>query len=186
MAPYSYSLELQNGDIFYMTTENESGDLPESGLYSVGIDGGYELVYHINEYFYKYDVTMSSDGKYFAVTPWVNYSEDTVITFYKNGEAQKTYGSSELMRDIKNREYTSSHYFWEESDSRTFDSETNQLSVTTLDGMKYTFDLATGAIIDTADTRKPIMTGIIITAACILISALVFMFYKVKTQNKAK
>lgn len=198
IAPYSYSFELQNGNlIFYMTPsyswyEPAEGEaLIESGLYSKNSDGSLENIYKIGEeYFYEHDLIISSDGMYFAVIPWAD--SDTVITFYKNGEIQKSYTSQELMKDIKNVQHTASHYFWENSEKRSFDDATNELSITTLDKMEYTFDLTSGTVVSTnnkniifGDTGAdveiqgdsngsasvPYITAILISAAIIIVIA---------------
>lgn len=192
VAPYPYVIELGGGSLeFHMTPDENWYELAEgeividSGLYSVNADGSLENIYTVNEYFYDVNMIMSSDGKYFAVIPWADADQDTVITFYKDGKIQKSYGSSELMKDIENREYTASHYFWEKSDKRTFDDSTNLLSVTTLDGMTYTFDITTGEIISAPAEASENRLPAVITGICILAVVLVVVGFFSRSKRKS-
>lgn len=157
IAPYPYSVEFEEyGTIFYMTPENNwdpdvnTSQLPKSGLYKADT---LENIYTMDEYFYETDLYFTSDGMNFAVMTWQVTNEDKGVRFYENGTEQKYYRVTELMKDPSKRSYTAGHYFWKEYQEREdmYDQKNGTISVVTLDGIYYQFDIKTGKILQKED-----------------------------------
>lgn len=164
-APYKpLKVELEDGDkVFYLTPPNvsHSGYLP-SGLY-YNTDPP-EAIYLIDDKYTRNlshgdEVFLSSDGMYFArFTPIAEGGAyDTVLEFYANGVLISDYAVSDLVSDTERlvtKEYdliagAPSTVEWQTGGGQ-FSSENNTLTVKTIDGISYTFDIVTGEIVDEA------------------------------------
>ena len=98
---------------------------------------------------YESQFYFSEDLMCFAFVP--SPTRDVAVEFYRNGNLTRRYEIHELVRDKSMiRQSTSSLWWLEESDpSVTLDPEANSLTLKTIDGLTYTFDLVTGDIVQT-------------------------------------
>ena len=163
--PVPYSIEVEGDKTFYMTprgdvTENQ----PQSGLYRNTIPP--EPIYTVPVYYDYGALILSRDGSCFAGIPWALQGDSPskldgdAISFYNNGALVNRYTVGELLKDVKKARFSASHVAWEEYDKRSFDGATNVLTVKTMDGLVYSFDLATGEII--AVKQEPSPSSIIV------------------------
>ncbi|MCL2140085.1 MAG: hypothetical protein FWH42_00150 [Dehalococcoidia bacterium] len=119
---------------------------------------------------YEGSVLFSEDGMYFVNFPWASNqgigvngfgawdyngeTSGTAILFFDEGLLIKEYQVKDLLMDVSKGGVSVSHIFWEKTQDRTFDSEQNILTVTTLDGIVYRFDISTGELISSSATQS--------------------------------
>ena len=185
--PEPSMIEIENGNkVFYMTPPEYIGDkYPQSGLYYNTSPP--EVIYVINSehsgisYFSPGNVFISDDGMHFAHlpipwhndnVPWNNteswqvgqedFSEytTTVLEFYGKGALVKKYTVSDLVIDNSKLEFSVTMVGWEMGNARSFDSESNTLLIRTVDGNTYTFDITTGAILESDREDSQIITNV--------------------------
>lgn len=188
--PTPYQIEFENGNkIFYMYPTGIAGDdsCLKSGLYhnTDPLENIYliNMYIHMSKYFYQSELIFSKDGIYFAHMPWTlagdtDKPDGTAIEFYKNGRAIKKYAVADLVEDNTKLEYTASHVFWERQDNREFDSENNILSVTTVDGIIYKFDIATGDITSKTNMAQNVST--VMTSTLMVVGVMAAMMFLTK------
>jgi hypothetical protein len=141
-------------------------------------------IYNINEYFYEGTVSFSSDGIYFVnVVGVVPGSFDNLsgvaLSFYANGSLIKSYQVRNLLKDRNKADFSSEGVHWLEK--RSFDQQTNILTVITRDERIFTFDIETGVIIsepsELVNNKSNEMTTL-----CVFIGVLtVFTFLFIRT-----
>jgi len=157
--PAPYSIKLEGDKTFYMTPPGlQTETQPSSGLYHNTIPP--TSIYSTSVFYYENELVLSRDGSCFAGLPWVTISGDgkldgVAVSFYNMGVAVKSYTVADLLADAGKATFSVSHVMWEDRAKRSYDAATNALTVTTLDGSVYVFDLATGAIIDVKRTSPP-------------------------------
>ena len=61
---------------------------------------------------------------------------------------------TDLIKDSKAKHYTASHYFWEVYEKRVYDEKNSTLSILTNDGIRYTFDIKSGEILQTVNEKE--------------------------------
>ena len=172
--PEPTKIELENGSkVFFMTPlEYVSDEYPPTGLY-YNTDPP-DLIYLVTSdhagisYFHKFNVLISDNGMHFVHLPipwhndnvpwnnagsWSTGQEDnneyttTALEFYSSGNLIKKYTVSDLVVDNSALEFSVTMVMWEKG-NRSFDSESNELTIKTVDGISYTFDITTGAILE--------------------------------------
>jgi hypothetical protein len=119
---------------------------PQSGLYKN--DGSLEMIWGID--WYAYDVFIVSDGDY--LIRWADprifgsyHYDELALAFYYQNKEIKTYTVQDLVTRPHKLPHTVSHYTWLKTRALT-NSQT--LFVETLHTEKYTFDIATGTILE--------------------------------------
>jgi len=128
---------------------------PKSGLYAYNIcsdDGSDVLLWSVN--WYSKSVDLSDDGKYLVrYGPWATLNnfgqpntKELAVAFYKEGRLLSRYSVGDLVRFAWVLPTTVSHFMWQKE--TFFDSQANQLTITTLNGEKYVFDITSGEIIE--------------------------------------
>jgi len=181
--PKPSKIELENGSkVFYMTPPKYVGDIyPQSGLYYNTEPP--EPIYLISSnhsgisYFNEFNVFISNNGMSFAHIPiswhndnapwnnkesWQTGQEDNneyltaALEFYEKGNLINQYTVSDLVTDNSKLEFSVTMVMWEKGNSRSFDPESNTLSIKTVDGITYTFDITTGAILESDKEGLPI------------------------------
>jgi len=166
MKPLRYYDDEYFSSDFYDSTGLPKDYLP-SGLY-YNTDPP-ELIYLISShhtakdfsYFDPHNVYLSNDGMHFAHIPIPLHNAretsapaGTVLEFYESGNLIKRYHVSQLVKNDKKLSYSVSMVMWEDWEKRQFDAKNNLLSVTTVDGITYTFDITTGSIVDNENFNK--------------------------------
>ena len=155
IAPEPYEIEFGEQDLVFrmVPAENFESNLSvfeESGLY---VKSTGEKIYTIREYYYETDLYFSADRLSFAAMTWQETNEDKGIIFYNNGVMSHV-PVTDLMKDLKAREYSVSHYSWEMHSKRIYDEKNSTLSILTNDGIRYTFDIKSGEILQTVDEKE--------------------------------
>jgi hypothetical protein len=174
IAPYAYTVQLPQNREFHMSPADSEYAVEndvQSGLYERGADGTLSLIYpYTGAYYYESNLTISSDGRYIAAIPWAD--SDSVVFFYKEGALQKQYTVYELMKDAEKREFTASHFFWENTDKRFFDENGNVLSIETLDKVNISFDITTGKIVSAESSGVNVfaVSVSVVTMAAVLLA----------------
>jgi len=173
--PKATSVELENGDkIFFFSPPGFEDGQPQTGLY-YNTDPP-EVIYLVQSvrsyplYFDDNNTFLSSNGIHFAFFPltfhngnvpgtpdWQPGQEDTneytasAVEFFANGQLIKRYTVSDLVKDNSKLSFSVSMIMWESWLSMEtgwlFDPEENTLTIGTVDGRIYTFDITTGDII---------------------------------------
>lgn len=163
-AETQYEIEFSNGTIFYMFTRDNP---QKSGLYynTEPFDMIYEL--ESGSYFYESGLIFTEDGLHFAYLPWTTYDSNkeqggVAVYFYSNGCLTNKYLLSEVVTNQKIFTPSVSHVIWEDRSRRSFDDESNVLTLESLDGTVCSFDLTTGLLI----SRFPAGGVICIYPAC--------------------
>jgi len=146
--PYPYIIEFEDQDLVFRMVPSAHD---ESGLY---VKSTRQKIYTIYEYYYEGNLYFSADRMSFAVMTWQGTSADKGITFYvQNNNTENPelvmyyYPVSDLMKDLSKKEYTASHYNWNKYEERVYDEKNSTLSILTNDGIRYTFDIQTGNIV---------------------------------------
>ena len=149
-SPYPYEIEFEDQDLVFRMVPHRLG--PEkSGLY---VKSTGQQIYTIYGYYYNIGLYFSADRLSFAVIPHLNDFEDEGITFYvqnNNTESPELvmycYRVPDLMQDMSKKEETGGRYTWNRYEERVYDEKNSTLSIITYDGIRYTFDIQTGDII---------------------------------------
>lgn len=132
----------------YDATPLASGErrYPASGLYRA--DGPAEPLWTVDWYAHEGEVFVAADGELLArMGPWPG-SEDydeLAVAFYRNGKLTKSYHVSDLVKSPETLPQSASHYMWH--NGVTFDPDQLRLSVATIPGITYIFDVKTGQIL---------------------------------------
>ena len=165
-------------DPFYVISENESriffvtpdDACSEEHPHATGLyynTNPPELIYLVdvpdNLALWEQDFFFTSDLDYFAWVPVVNLGgerfgidEPIAVVFYAHGNAQKVYGVSELVEDLDSLIFTVATTQWLNANAERgrFVSYTgdHQLTIETIEGVTYVFDLITGDIVERPGT----------------------------------
>ncbi|MDF2626762.1 MAG: hypothetical protein K0R39_593 [Symbiobacteriaceae bacterium] len=150
---------------------------PASGLYWA--DGEPEPIWTINLVTGGGHVFLTEDGQYLAqMGPWPstgNYDELAVV-FYRNGKTTKTYRVRDLVRRPALLPQSVSHYAWH--DEVSFDADQRRLTVATIPGTTYVFDVTTGAIVSPGAARRMLVPVMMWTGAGLLAAGLLWVLVK--------
>jgi len=178
---------------FSVVSEDENrvfhfGNLP-TGVYSNSNPPS--LIYLVemqSTFLWEADFFFSQDMQYFAWIPQANTygssmdaTEATAIVFYANGKEQKTYMVSDLVINLDLLEYSTTTATWAErwdNGSNIIIVSNNVLSLKTVDGVSYRFDMTNGEILE--NTNMPfgiswsnififVVVAIVILIACIAV-----------------
>jgi hypothetical protein len=155
IAPMSYEIEFEEQDLVFrmVPDENFESNLSvseKSGLY---VKSTGEKIYTVDEYFYEGNLYFSADRLSFAAMTWQETNEDRGIIFYVDG-VMHYIRVTDLMKNLDARDYTVSHYFWEMNNKRVYDEKNSTLSILTNDGIRYTFDIKSGEILQTVNEKE--------------------------------
>jgi hypothetical protein len=162
IAPMSYEIEFEEQDLVFrmVPDENFESNLSvseKSGLY---VKSTGDKIYTVHEYFYEGNLYFSADRLSFIAMTWQETDEDRGIIFYDDTTVQDDgivvmsyIPVTDLIKDSNAKHYTASHYFWEVSEKRVYDEKNSTLSILTNDGIRYTFDIKSGEIIQTVDEK---------------------------------
>jgi hypothetical protein len=129
----------------------------EASLATAGVYSNTEpptLIYAVEglrAWAYMSDFYFSEDLTHFAFVP--SPTVDTAVEFYANGSLTRRYEIHDLVRRESMIKRSESSLWWlEESDPNvTSGPEANTLTLWTIDGLTYTFDLSTGDILQTEE-----------------------------------
>jgi len=117
---------------------------------------------------YSHEVFLSIDGHYLVRMGTWNFGQgvkpgDLAVAFYEDGRLLRSYSTADLVKDPTKVIVTSSHYFWLARDDRQglarlsqaelsprLDDDSRSFTLSTVDGVKYWFDIATGRITKTS------------------------------------
>jgi hypothetical protein len=120
---------------------------PVSGLYLN--DGSTTPLWTVDWNTDDYSLEVSSDGRHVVrVGPWPfqgQYQEDA-LSFYEDGQLIKKYLVQDLVALPGFLPKTVSHYMW--LNEKVLDDDQGLLSIETKNGEKYTFELASGKIVE--------------------------------------
>jgi hypothetical protein len=164
-------------DFFYPAETEESQRIrdtyPKSGLYRN--DGSRTLLWEVD--WYRGGVEVPSDGKHLIrFGSWARSPDDEAFSFFENGKLIRTYRIAELVdrRSIMTKYQPYLFFVWLED--RKFDDSKMELSIRTIDGNRFTFDVATGEMIGSLRPDKLIrhtaagIEGLLIGAATIALA----------------
>ena len=129
---------------------------------------------------YENDFFFSKDLQHFAFIPQADF--DIAVEFYSNGELVKTYSIRDLVRNYRRVFYTFSSAWWlKEGQDRPISQDGDMLTITTIDGLTYVFDINTGDIIERPQIFRPIILATVIGAG--VIGGAVFLHIKRKSNS---
>jgi len=152
-SPVSFSVESADGErVFFFNPGNMSGTYPASGLYYNTEPP--ELIYTVEGNLYwafEHSFVFSEDLRYFALIAPMAYP--IALEFYANGVLLREYGMAELVGDMSAVQQGDSTAAWLQE--HNLDSAYNIFIITTIDGLRYEFDLATGEMIEGAVVESP-------------------------------
>ena len=95
---------------------------------------------------YAAEVHPASDGKHLVrIGPWATGFEDEALSFFAEGRLLRRYEIRELVPDPRAVSWSVSHFVWKQSS--TIDSAAGTFSLVTVDGTRYVFGLADGAVL---------------------------------------
>jgi len=134
---------------------------PKTGLYYNTTPP--ELIYLVENLCYimwEVDFFFSDDMRYFAWAPQTNMIRTSVynataIAFFKDGKLLREYKVADLIRHIASVPQSTTMAMWVNLSSIRFNSADNQLTLTTVERMRYIFDITTGEIISSNRTMYP-------------------------------
>ena len=148
---------VERGYYDWIDTDGWSVDLPETGLYYNTYPR--ELIYSVwnpERNPQRGDFIFSNDLRHFVWIPERNLwllgasgwdgSDSIALIFYADGLVQRTYRIADLVRNLDRVELSIGSAFWVNRRTIDFNSETNLLTLTTVDNLTYVFDITTGAI----------------------------------------
>ncbi|WP_318784955.1 hypothetical protein [Methanimicrococcus hacksteinii] len=189
IAPMPYEIDFEGQDLVFRMVPSDNYNwnqsIPEeSGLY---VKSTGEKIYTVSEYFYQ-ELYFSADRMSFAAMTWQETNEDRGIVFCISGTMNPV-RVTDLMKDLDARKYSVSHYNWEQYNERVYDEKNSTLSILTNDGIRYTFDINTGEIIQTSDENAAFLPGstwvsIAILAIILIGSVLIIYFYWKRIEKK--
>lgn len=125
---------------------SEESFYPATGLYRA--DGPPEPLWVVDWYAFEEEVFLSPEGEYLArMGPWPGSEryDDLAVAFYRNGSLTKAYLVKDLVAKPENLPHSVSHYQWRQQVS--FDPDQLRLTVVTIPGITYRFDVKTGAVL---------------------------------------
>ena len=184
------------GRIFYMTPPAHTEQMQESFIERFGEErmqirsGLYynteplESIYFVERFFPQHSIFFSECGTYFAYVHHASMSgfEAGAVWFFESGALTRDYTRGDLLRTWGN--YSDVSTFWEMSELRAFDQETNALTVVTAQRRAFTFDITTGEIIR-GPIYRPSITIIIVVA--VLLTVVIVIGYKlISKRNHGK
>ena len=109
---------------------------PASGLYRN--DGSVEPLWTVE--WFADGAILSADGVHLVrLGPWASSYDDLAVAFYRSGELLKAYSIADLVADPRSLFHSVSHFFW--SSSIALDEDAHELTVATLSGETYRFNL---------------------------------------------
>lgn len=150
--PYDYEKVSQGGDYHFVMLAPASefgrkedaslrGSYGQSGLYR-NEDSATPL-WTID--WYAFEVFVSSDGRHLVrMGPWPSDPEELALAFYRDGEELKRYRISELVKNPEVLPHSISHFEWR--GDVLFDDSQSRLTVNTLAGETYVFDVTSGEV----------------------------------------
>jgi len=127
--------------------------LPFGIAYKITRDGEFDEIW-LTQGWYAYKGYLSDDGRYIVgFGPWAKDKKkhsDLALAFYDKGKLIKQYEVRELIKKPELLEESVSHYTWRpeiQTDPNGFNGKTFHLVM--IDKTTYTFDYATGEILET-------------------------------------
>lgn len=163
VAPYPYVTASEDGRCYFkmipaVDAEGRSDREKGSGAaFRVGAGGQDEELWRV-EGWYAFKTELSRDGRYLVrIGNWprgrMPSDDHLAIAFYDRGVLLKSYSTKDLIRSPEAVRPTVSHYHF----GRPLGFEPppdERFRLQTVDGLLYTFDVTTGAIVS-ADPEKP-------------------------------
>lgn len=156
--PYSYVATTLTGRYYFkMIPENGYDREKGKGIcYEVKSDGTDKKIWKTKGW-YSFKVYLSNDGKYLIrMGNWSRGQElsdkDLAVAFYKEGKLLKEYSTKDLVKDPSAIVRTVSHYAWK-GDLPVFNPYKNIFQLTTIDNIKYIFNVLDGEIISQQKTE---------------------------------
>lgn len=119
---------------------------PAAGLYRA--DGPPEPLWTVDWYAHEGEVFLSADGEYLArMGPWpqIDNFDELAVAFYRNGALTKSYRVRDLVEKPDSLPRSVSHYGWH--GDVAYDPTQMRLTVATVTGLTYLFDVRTGSVI---------------------------------------
>jgi hypothetical protein len=161
MSPMPYVAAAESGRCFFkMSPDPEHPSEREFGFgyaYKAGLQLADELLWR-TEGWYAFEVFLSDDGRYLvrlgnAPRGLEPSREHLAVAFYDRGVLLKSYSTDELIRDKSQVHHSASHYAYKlgGSEGAHLSREPGgptHLVLTTIDLIRYTFDVATGDILE--------------------------------------
>jgi len=143
--PKASVTESGDGSAVFVYNPLKSEDYLEMGVYRN--TEPLELIYPINlgEMVFENDFYFSDNMRHFVFVPTV--SQDVAIEFYRDGILIQRYFIGNLVKDRDALTFSVSMAFWHDISSRNLNSTDNTFTVTTIDGLTYTFDIITGDVL---------------------------------------
>jgi len=162
MSPEPFEIWSEDGTAVFRWTPEYDGGRPlstaQAGVYQNG-----ELIYSVENLptmgVGELNFMFSADLRHFVFRPSAG-GQVVALGFFEDGVLLRGHRVDELVRDMNVVTYSVTMAFWENWEGRSFDAEANTLTIVTLDGITYVFDITTGEIIyDTAGGRPFVPPG---------------------------
>ena len=153
--PVSFEIQSEHGnEVFRFEPDatNMTNTYSKSAVYkSADAAEPIYTVKNLRSWAYKSDFFFSENFRQFAFIPPADF--DLAMEFYSNGRLIKKYNIKELVKDHSKITRSISSAWWRNTDTEIFQDQ-NTLQITTVDNLTYTFDIATGDILQNTESLK--------------------------------
>jgi hypothetical protein len=177
MAPGEFEIISEDGEKIFRFDSDSADETSNYSTAAVYLNTEpSKLVYsveNLRSWTYKDNFFFSEDFQSFAHMPSPDF--EIAIEFYVEGHLVKTYDIKDLVRNHSKISYSTSSAWWKNSDVKVSQDQ-DRLTVTTVDGLTYVFDINTGEIIEKSETSNiPLILIFIIgiVAACFVVGIII-------------
>lgn len=174
--PTSFEIQSEDGSKIFRfepDPENAFDSHCKAALY----DNTDQLIYiveNLRSWAYENNFFFSEDFRNFAFIPPADF--DVGLEFYSNGVLKKTYHIKDLVKDHDKISYSTTKAWWLKGDAN-ISEDCNTLTITTVDGLIYHFDIASGAVLNIKTDSSDIVSGSILNMGTHFVMPWVKLFY---------
>jgi hypothetical protein len=154
---------------------------PQSGLYRN--DGSATPLWTVDWNAYRVDV--SSDGRHlvrWGPWPWKGAFGEMALAFYEDGREMQRYRVSDLVANPQSLPASVSHYQW--LDDASFDDAASTVTLQTLNGERYTFDVRTGLLIDGTRPAPGSANTLLAASLAVVVAAVGLLVVRLRARRR--
>jgi len=154
LAPYTYVTASELGRYYFKLVPGQGTENAEGAAgtcFQVEQNGNDKVLWTTKDW-YAFKVYLSMDGHYLVrLGNWPRghepAAEHLAVAFYKDGVLLKSYSTKDLIKDLTAVRPSASHYsFYTGTPVFTSTYDGGSFSLTSVDGITYSFDIRTGEI----------------------------------------
>ena len=133
-------------------------------------------IYYVDEYFFRGTLFFAGGGRYFARVHGTISSgtygklDGEAVSFFADGRRVRSYQVGDLVRGLGGVTITTAGLRWVNWNTLNHNQQAGTLSLVTMDGNAFTFDITTGEIIRQANRRLQVVAigvGVLILTVAI-------------------